>query len=106
MTLTILAVTYSLKVPVPAFRERARKAAFEIADVPGLRWKIWGLDDATGEGTSVYLFSDRDAAEAFATGPAIAALRDGPAKEVAIRLAPVERDLSAVTHAARALSSG
>lgn len=104
MTATILAVTYTLRVPVAAFRDGAREAARRIADAPGVCWKIWGLDEVTREGTSFYLFDDRAAAEAFAAGPAIAALRDGPAMNVTTRLAPVDRDLSAVTHAARALS--
>ena len=48
---------------------------------------------------SAYLFHDRASAEAFANGPAIAALRDGPASRVDFRIAPVERALCALTHA-------
>ena len=104
MSLTLLAVTYTLEVPVAAFRARAHDVAPQIADAPGLRWKIWGLDEATGEGTSFYLFDDRQSAEAFAAGPAIAALRDGPAVDVATRIARVDAGLSAVTHAKAALA--
>ncbi|WP_157775817.1 YdhR family protein [Hartmannibacter diazotrophicus] len=67
--------------------------------------KIWGLDETTGEGTSVYLFRDADLAKAFACGPQIEALRSGPATDVAIRLAPIEEDLSRITHAAPALAA-
>jgi len=88
-------------VPVSAFRDRAREVAARIAETPGLVWKIWGLDDATGEGTSLYLFRDAASAAAFA---GLAALRDGPADRVEVRLAPVVRDLSEVTRAAAALA--
>lgn len=106
MSLTILAVTYTLSVPAEAFQARAAEAARQIAEAPGLRWKIWGLDEATGKGTSFYLFADRVSAEAFADGPAIAALRDGPAEAVTTRIAPVNSALSMLTHAAGVLENG
>jgi len=102
--LTAVTVAYRLRVPVSAFRDRAREVAARIAETPGLVWKIWGLDDATGEGTSLYLFRDAASAAAFAGGPVLAALRDGPADRVEVRLAPVVRDLSEVTRAAAALA--
>ncbi|MGR3321000.1 MAG: YdhR family protein [Pseudooceanicola sp.] len=103
MSLALLIVTYDLAIPVEDFRGAARKAAVQIAGAPGLIWKIWGLE-ANGEGTSAYLFRSEATARAFATGPAIAALRDGPARDVTTRIAPVATDLSRVTHAATALS--
>ncbi|MFO1144074.1 MAG: YdhR family protein [Amaricoccus sp.] len=104
MSLTIVTVAYRLRVPVVAFRDHAREVAERIAAAPGLVWKIWGLDEATGEGTSVYLFRDVASADAFAEGPVLAELRDGPADRVTVRLAPVVRDLSEITRAAAALA--
>ncbi|WP_181164595.1 YdhR family protein [Amaricoccus solimangrovi] len=104
MSQTVVTVTYRLRVPVEAFRARARAVAERIAETPGLAWKIWGLEPETGEGTSLYLFRDAGSAAAFASGPVLAALRDGPAERVEIRLAPVEAGLSAVTRAASALA--
>jgi hypothetical protein len=103
MSLTLLAVTYTLTAPAETFKTRASDAAVHIADAPGLRWKIWGLDPATGEGTSFYLFRDRPSAEDFAEGPAIAALRSGPARQVLTRVAPIDVELSSLTHAAEVL---
>jgi hypothetical protein len=97
-------VTYRLRIPAGEFRSQAETAARRIADAPGLMWKIWGLDPATGLGTSCYLFRDAASAEAFAAGPALAELRNGPASEVATRIAPVDSVLSTITGAGPALA--
>ena len=73
MTPTIATVSYRLRVPAAAFRAHARDVAPRIAETPGLAWKIWGLDAATGEGESLYLFRDTASASAFAEGPVVAA---------------------------------
>lgn len=104
MTPTLLAVAYRLRIPAAEFRSHAEGAAPRIAETPGLVWKIWGLDPGAGEGTSLYLFRDAASAGAFATGPAIAALRAGPAEAVTVRLAPVDLGLSTMTGAAAALA--
>lgn len=102
--LAIVVVAYRLRVPVATFRAGARAMAERIAATPGLVWKIWGLDDATGEGAGLYLFRGPASAAAFAGGPVLGALRDGPAERVDVRVAPVMHDLSEITHAAAALA--
>ena len=104
MTLTLLSVTYRLRAPAQDFRVHAETAAHTIARAPGLAWKIWGLDPETGLGTSIYLFRDAAAARAFAAGPAISALRNGPAEDVTTRIAPVDVALSIITGASGALA--
>lgn len=105
MQTTLLVVSYDLSIPARDFLDRAPEAARIIADLPGLIWKIWSLDRESGEGTSAYLFAERHQAEAFANGPLMQALRDGPARNVTLRFAPVERDLSERTHAAALLAA-
>lgn len=105
MNQTLLIVTYRLRIPAEAFRSHAEIAGRRIAETPGLVWKIWGLDRETGEGSSVYLFGNTASAEAFATGAEIAGLRNGPAEQVSVRLAPVDTALSTITGAARALAA-
>lgn len=97
---TLLLVIYRLRIPVADFRAHAQTAAARIASTPGLAWKVWGLDDETGFGTSAYLFHDAASAKAFAEGPAIAELRDGPAADVVTRITPVDVGLSSITGAA------
>lgn len=44
---------------LPAYVER-------MLTVPGLEWKIWAYDDASGEGAGLYLFADRASVDAYA----------------------------------------
>jgi|GEM_PF-2318060 len=104
MTLTLISVAYRLRIPAANFLAHAEDSAHRIAAAPGLVWKIWGLDSDTGEGTSFYLFRDAASAQTFANGPALAALRDGPAESVTVRVAPVDTSLSNITGAGPALA--
>lgn len=98
MTPTLMLVNYDLNGPVHAFRTRALEAAAAIAQADGLIWKIWGLEDS-GAGSSAYLFRDSESAKAFAAGPALKGLREKSARNVSVRMAPVNLELSSLTHA-------
>jgi hypothetical protein len=50
-----------------------------IAQVPGLRWKIWLLNDATREAGGIYLFSDDASAQRFLAGEIAAGVKANPA---------------------------
>jgi hypothetical protein len=39
--------------------------AHSIADAPGLLWKIWTENEATGEQGGIYLFTDAESAQAY-----------------------------------------
>lgn len=95
----LLTVSYRVSGDVDGFRAKATEAAGRIAGVPGLRWKIWGLDP-DGTGVSSYLFETAEAADAFAGGPVIAGLRANPVvASVSLTSAPVDAGLSQITHA-------
>jgi hypothetical protein len=50
----------------------------QIAQVPGLRWKIWLLNEAESRGGGIYLFDDEESARAYLEGPIIAAMKSLP----------------------------
>lgn len=54
-------------------------AAQPIADTPGLRWKVWLMNEAAREAGGIYLFESEDAAQAYLGGPIVAALKASPA---------------------------
>ena len=96
----LVTVSYRVVGDVAVFRAHAAGAAAKIAEWPGLRWKVWGLDD-DGAGVSAYLFETAEAAGAFAGGPVVAGLKANPAvRDVTLCAAPVDAGLSAITHAA------
>jgi hypothetical protein len=96
----LLQVNYTLNVPLADFREHAAKVADAIAAVPGLRWKIWLHDPATGGAGGIYVFDAQPALDAFVNGPIIAALRANPAvRDVTVRPFDVLPQESRVTRA-------
>jgi hypothetical protein len=52
--------------------------AAQIAQVPGLRWKIWLLNEAESRGGGIHLFDDEESARAYLEGPIIAAMKSLP----------------------------
>lgn len=103
---TLLTVRYRWSGEPARFAADMANAAAAIAAVPGLAWKIWGFDAASGTGLSAYLFETPAAADVFAAGPIIERLKGHPkVADVALAKAAVERDLSLVTGAGPALAT-
>jgi hypothetical protein len=49
-----------------------------ISEVPGLRWKVWLMNEAEHEAGGIYLFESEAAAQAYVDGPFVAALKSSP----------------------------
>ena len=102
---TLVTVRYRVQGDYAHFRHDMTKAAELIAGIPGLVWKIWGIDRNRDSGVSVYLFASEASARAFIAGPMIERLRSRPdVADVSFELAGVDRDLSEMTGAADALA--
>jgi hypothetical protein len=101
----LVTVRYRVQGDYAHFRHDMKKAAGLIAGIPGLVWKIWGIDEDRDVGVSTYLFASKASAHAFIAGPMIERLRSRPdVTDVSFELAPVARDLSEMTGAADALA--
>jgi hypothetical protein len=73
-------------------------AARAIADVPGLAWKIWLLDEAQAEAGGIYLFDNDAAIDAFLAGPIIGQLKSTPAfADVSVKRFDAVGPLTAIT---------
>ena len=53
--------------------------AEEYATVPGLRWKIWIINEAEGEAGGIYLFDDEESLNALLDSPLTAQVTSHPA---------------------------
>jgi hypothetical protein len=101
----LVTVRYRVQGDHAHFRHDMTKAAGLIAGVPGLVWKIWGIDRDRGIGASAYLFASEASARAFIAGPMLERLRSRPdVTDVSFELATVDQDLSEMTGAADALA--
>jgi len=101
----VVTVRYRVQGDHAHFRYDMKKAAGLIAGIPGLVWKIWGIDQDRDVGVSTYLFASEASARAFIAGPMIERLRSRPdVTEVTFDVAPVDRALSAITGGMPALA--
>jgi len=101
----LVTVRYRMQGDYAHFRHDMTKAAGLIAGIPGLVWKIWGIDQDRGIGASAYLFASEASARAFIAGPMLERLRSRPdISDVSFEVAPVDQDLSEMTGGADALA--
>lgn len=101
----LVTVRYRIEGDHAHFRHDLQKVAGLIAGIPGLVWKIWGIDQDRDVGVSAYLFASEASARAFIAGPMIERLRSRPdVTDVSFEFAPVDQDLSEMTGAADALA--
>jgi hypothetical protein len=78
-TPVLLQVNFRFAMTAEAYVAAVEPVAEAVAAVPGLRWKIWLLDEETREGGGVYLFEDAATARAYLDGPLLAPFLANPA---------------------------
>jgi hypothetical protein len=76
---TVLQINLKFSVSPAELAEAFAPLAEPIAQVPGLRWKIWSLNEATSEFAGIYLFDDAASVKAYLEGPIIAQVSAHPA---------------------------
>jgi len=99
-TYTVLQLRFKLRVPPDVLLSHSREGATTIASVEGLIWKIWLLKKEDSEMGGIYLFANRETAEAYLKHPVIRAVCSNPAVvSTQSQLWDVESSLSALTRA-------
>jgi len=95
---TVLHLRFKLRVPPHVLLTRSREAARMLASVKGLIWKIWVSQEEEFEMGGVYLFANRETAEAYLKHPVVEAVRSNPAVVFTqSQLWDVEHSLSVLT---------
>ena len=75
----ILQINFKFNVTPEEYLEAVTPLASEIAQTPGLLWKVWLMNEAQGEAGGIYWFEDGDALQAYLDGPIVAAVASHPA---------------------------
>ena len=75
----ILQVNFKFNVPREQYENAVSPMAQDIADVPGLLWKVWLMNDKESEAGGVYLFADEASVEAYKGSPIVASVLSHPA---------------------------
>lgn len=78
MSKKLLQVNMKFSLPKAELEAAWLDAAQPIAETPGLRWKIWLMNEAEHEAGGIYLFESEDAAQTYLAGPIVAALKASP----------------------------
>jgi hypothetical protein len=98
MSATILQINFQLNVSPAEFEEIASSLAIDFARLPGLRWKIWLMNETEGEAGGIYLFEDESSVQAYLEGPLAAAVMAHPAlSNLTAKSFAVIEDCTAVT---------
>lgn len=79
MSSSVLQINFKFSVSPTELAEDFAPLAEPIAEVPGLRWKIWSLNEDTSEFAGIYLFDDKESVKAYLEGPIIAEVSQHPA---------------------------
>lgn len=100
MAQQILQVNLKFNIPRAELETAWLDAAQPIADTPGLRWKVWLINEAENEAGGIYLFESKDAADSYIAGPMVAALKASPVvSNISAKLFDVMTEHSTVTRA-------
>jgi len=94
----ILQINYKLNVSKAEYEKLCESVAQAFADVAGLRWKIWILNEEDGEGGGVYLFDSDMSLQAFLAGPLAAQVKGLSAiRDLSMKQFDVMDQVTAVT---------
>lgn len=74
----ILQINFKLNVSAAEYRKICESVAQPIADVPGLVWKVWLLNEQAGEAGGIYLFQDDQSLAAYLSGPIVGQIKSLP----------------------------
>jgi hypothetical protein len=98
MSQKILQVNMKFSIPRADLEKAWLDVAKPIADLPGLRWKVWLMNEAEHEAGGIYLFESEAAAQSYLAGPIVAALKSSPAvSNISAKLFDVLESHTAIT---------
>ena len=94
----ILQIHFKFNISPAELAEGFAPLVEAIANVPGLRWKIWSLNEAESEFAGTYLFEDTESAQAYLGGPIFAQWSAYPAlSDISAKQFDVLDELTAIT---------
>jgi hypothetical protein len=97
MSPRILQINYKLQGTLAEYNEENQPYANPIAQTPGLRWKVWLVNEKTKEAGGIYLFESDAALQGFVSGPIGTEIKSDPTASFKEFDIPLE--LSAITRA-------
>jgi hypothetical protein len=98
MPAKILQINFRLTVSTADYESLCRSMAHAFADVPGLRWKVWLLNERQKEAGGIYLFESEQALNSFLSSPLAAQVKSHPAlHDLSAKPFDIQEDVTAIT---------
>jgi hypothetical protein len=99
MTQKILQVNLKFSISRAELESAWLPAAQPIADVPGLVWKIWLMNETEHTAGGIYLFENEPALRAYLAGPIVAAMMVSPVlSNIEARVFDMLESHTSITH--------
>jgi hypothetical protein len=96
--MSILQINFKLNVAPAEYQKICSSLAQPIADVPGLIWKVWMLNEQDGEAGGIYLFQDKQSLDAYLSGSIIRQIKSLPLmREISAKWFEAIPELTVVT---------
>jgi hypothetical protein len=94
----ILQVNFKVNLPTAEYKAMCESVSQAVADVPGLQWKVWLLNEAEKEAGGIYLFKDKQSLQNYLAGPIVSKIKSHPAlSNLSAKQFDVMEDVTAVT---------
>ena len=94
----ILQLNFKFSVSKAEYEMAASSLASEFADIPGLRWKVWLMNEDESEAGGIYLFDDDSSLQSFLAGPLAEKVKSHPAfSDMSAKGLDVMADVTAIT---------
>ena len=98
MAKKILQINVRFNVTAKELKDEFKSAAVPISGVPGLKWKIFGMNEDQKGGAGIYLFEDEESMKAYLNGPIIAAMKEKKAfSGIEVKTFDVVEEATAIT---------
>ncbi|KPK62073.1 MAG: hypothetical protein AMS21_08250 [Gemmatimonas sp. SG8_38_2] len=98
MPARMLQLNFKFNVSRADYEDAVSPLASDFAVVPGLRWKIWLMNDRESEAGGLYLFDDEASLTAYLEGPLASGVANHPAlSDMSAKQFDVMDELTAIT---------
>jgi len=98
MSSKILQLNFRFNVPRAEYEQVMSSIARDFAQVPGLRWKIWLMNEAESEAGGIYVFDDDSSLQTYLDGPLAGAVKAHPAlSDLSAKVFDSIEELTAIT---------
>jgi Putative mono-oxygenase ydhR len=95
----ILQINFKVNAAPADYRAVCESISQAIANVPGLLWKVWVLNEAEKEAGGIYLFKDERSLDNYFSGPIAAQIKSHPAlSDLIAKRFDVMKGVTAITH--------